>query len=482
MNNKWQKIGSRRAALQKAVQFAYGVGNDIDKAYNLPPIQQQLYLFDGRTTAIYFDKKGVETLSLALKKKLNDQAFILGLHKKIKEISDETIQQGIEATNINLNQLNNDELFDLVIHLERIWRNFYPHAWLFWFMHVLEESVTEALRKMEFKGDINSTIAVISQPYLLTPLQAAELEIKKLAQALQEGAKEKQIKQKAALLAKEYGWMSVYNFDDKPHTANYFLSSAKKILKDSPDIKQDITKAENKRQQNEILYKEIIDQVDDKLLKIQIEFLHLAGYLRDFREKARDKLTYIVRPVYENIGKRVNFSLQEVTSLTTPEIKTLLTDPSKHQQLRIKANRRQNKFALMVNNDTFEVIDKEDEVKKIANSLKVSGTSIIKGQIAHQFKKNVRGVVKVVLSNKEMAKIKTGDIFVTSMTKPDYINAMRKASAIVTDEGGLLSHAAIVSRELDIPCLVNTKIATQVLKDGDEVEVDAVKGVVTKLS
>lgn len=64
------------------------------------------------------------------------------------------------------------------------------------------------------------------------------------------------------------------------------------------------------------------------------------------------------------------------------------------------------------------------------------------------------------------------------MTSPDYILAMRLASGIITDVGGLMSHAAIVSRELGIPCIVGTKIATKVLKDGDEVEVDADNGVV----
>ena len=59
--------------------------------------------------------------------------------------------------------------------------------------------------------------------------------------------------------------------------------------------------------------------------------------------------------------------------------------------------------------------------------------------------------------------------------------ACRKAAAIVTDEGGITSHAAIVSRELGIPCIVGTQYATKILKDGDLVEVDANKGTVKKI-
>ena len=62
------------------------------------------------------------------------------------------------------------------------------------------------------------------------------------------------------------------------------------------------------------------------------------------------------------------------------------------------------------------------------------------------------------------------------------ILAMKKASAIITDEGGICSHAALVSRELGIPCIVGTRDATQVFKDGDFVEVDANRGIVTLLS
>ena len=72
-------------------------------------------------------------------------------------------------------------------------------------------------------------------------------------------------------------------------------------------------------------------------------------------------------------------------------------------------------------------------------------------------------------------------VLVTSMTRPEMVVAMEKAAAIVTDEGGITSHAAIVSRELKIPCIIGTKVATKILKNGDLVEVDAFKGIVRKI-
>ena len=94
----------------------------------------------------------------------------------------------------------------------------------------------------------------------------------------------------------------------------------------------------------------------------------------------------------------------------------------------------------------------------------------------------VRGIVKIVNTPEEIGKMEQGNILVAIATTPSCVPAMKKAAAIVSDEGGLTCHAAIVSRELRVPCVVGTKIATQVLKDGDEVEVDATKGIVRKLS
>lgn len=92
----------------------------------------------------------------------------------------------------------------------------------------------------------------------------------------------------------------------------------------------------------------------------------------------------------------------------------------------------------------------------------------------------ISGKVKVLNSPKENDKVKQGDILVAGMTTPDYVPAMKRAVAIITDEGGQTSHAAIVSRELGVPCIVGTGQATKVLKNDQIITVDAIKGQVYK--
>ena len=88
------------------------------------------------------------------------------------------------------------------------------------------------------------------------------------------------------------------------------------------------------------------------------------------------------------------------------------------------------------------------------------------------------GIVRSIASGRELDKVKQGDIMVTKMTMPDMVPGMKRAGAIVTDEGGMACHAAIVSRELGCPAVVGTKKATSLLKDGMEITVDGGKGIV----
>ncbi len=90
----------------------------------------------------------------------------------------------------------------------------------------------------------------------------------------------------------------------------------------------------------------------------------------------------------------------------------------------------------------------------------------------------VTGTAKVILDPRNAQHFSIGDILVTTMTSPEFLPLMKKALAIITDEGGITCHAAIVSRELGKPCVVGTKIATQVIKDGNIVDVNANHGLI----
>ena len=106
----------------------------------------------------------------------------------------------------------------------------------------------------------------------------------------------------------------------------------------------------------------------------------------------------------------------------------------------------------------------------------INNTKEIKGQTAYPGR--VSGIVSIVISKDDLKNVQEGSILVSPSTTVDYVPVLKKVIAIVTEEGGVLSHASVISRELHIPCVIGTKNATQVLKDGDNIVVDANNGVV----
>jgi pyruvate,water dikinase len=113
-----------------------------------------------------------------------------------------------------------------------------------------------------------------------------------------------------------------------------------------------------------------------------------------------------------------------------------------------------------------EIVEKPDEKRKVI----VKGLGASPGMAS--------GKVKILHNIEELDKVKEGDVLVTTMTNPDMVPAMKRAVAIVTEEGGMTCHAAIVSRELGIPSIVGTGNATEVLKEGDAITVDGSRGIV----
>ena len=131
------------------------------------------------------------------------------------------------------------------------------------------------------------------------------------------------------------------------------------------------------------------------------------------------------------------------------------------------------------NNQLFTDVNKVTIAKKLNVNIKeemLKKVKELKGNIAQQGM--VKGFVRRLMGHSQIDDLKEGEILVSPMTIPDFLPAMKKAAAFVTDEGGILCHAAILSRELQKPCIVGTQFATQVFKNGDYVEVDAYKGIV----
>ncbi|MDP2649639.1 MAG: PEP-utilizing enzyme [bacterium] len=206
-----------------------------------------------------------------------------------------------------------------------------------------------------------------------------------------------------------------------------------------------------------------------------IELLrHFASYQDD---RKRNILIYLhhLEILLKEIGKRGNISLELMRDTFPHEIKDILNGKITEEAI---SKRREKCFVVWKEKSRKPTILMGEETKEWEKLLtpKINKSQIVKGKCASKGK--VTGKVRLLLNASENDKLKTGEVLVTFMTSPDFMSAIRKSCAIVTNLGGITSHAAIISRELGIPCIVGTKNATEILKTGDMVEVDANKGIV----
>ena len=201
------------------------------------------------------------------------------------------------------------------------------------------------------------------------------------------------------------------------------------------------------------------------------------AYRRTWRTDIYYHAGYRLRFLLHEIARQAQVTLPDITYLSYREVFNLI----KNQTLPIlpqELQQRKKAFCSLLLEDQPYILSGAENQQKLEKILGVSPTMTteLRGAIA------CKGIAigKVVLVNgySDIAKVKKGNILVTIMTFPNYIAAMEKASAFVTDEGGILCHAAIVAREMHKPCIIGTKNATKVLKDGMTVEVNADKGVV----
>ena len=186
------------------------------------------------------------------------------------------------------------------------------------------------------------------------------------------------------------------------------------------------------------------------------------------------------------IGLRNGLNEQEVFAITLNELQEVLqekTKPDKNtyaERLKGHAIIKQDGKKEVITGKEFDKLSRH-----IQNLTANKNITEIKGQIA--MKGKVVGKVRKLIDYKRemesfMKSFNKGDIIVTGMTQPNITVFADKAAAIITDEGGITSHAAIISRELGIPCIVGTKVATKILEEGELIEVDADSGVVRRLS
>lgn len=288
------------------------------------------------------------------------------------------------------------------------------------------------------------------------------------------------VKKLLAKHAGNYFWIKNNYHDNHILTAADFLKEVKILLSSRINIEKEInrisgTPRKSRKAKQKLIKKLNLNFYLKNLLEISEDFTRW----QDERKKRTFLFTNYASLLLGEIGRRYGYSLPEMKYLARAEVFELLSGRKfRHQELAERAK----KMIIYQKGNHYEILSGLAANKVIKNILEKKDHSDIqdfRGLTASTGK--ARGRAKIVTSVKDIYKVQLGDILVAVMTRPDYIAGIKKAAALVTDEGGVTCHAAIIARELDIPCIIGTKFGTKILKDGDLIEVNANHGWIRKL-
>jgi phosphohistidine swiveling domain-containing protein len=266
---------------------------------------------------------------------------------------------------------------------------------------------------------------------------------------------------------------------DEPHYVGRInellnLGNATQMLKEKKQALKD------RKKKQDALVRQL--RLPARIIRLFIALRQLA-YLQDIKKTAQVRShPHLWRIVFPEIARRTGIPHDLLIYCSPKEIAYALRNPDRKKELVEQATQRARYSVLIMRDLGYEWLLGQNAREFVrVNKLETETKDVteLRGTAASRGK--AKGVVRVCLSSREINKVKAGDILVTAMTTPDFVPAMKRAGAIITDEGGITSHAAIVSRELKKPCIIGTKIATKVLKDSDKVEVDADNGIVRKI-
>lgn len=276
-----------------------------------------------------------------------------------------------------------------------------------------------------------------------------------------------------AVLQQRYGWLKMYNPHDKPYT----IAEIQRLKKQT--TQKSVAEMQKAMHRARVTYQRAIRQIPRPLRK-RAEIVHTYAFLKTDRMDVWRKAMALQTPFYLWLSKQLHISIHAACNLWSTEVTAFLATGKIPSRTKTQLRAGNNATYFLTSGSVFEIYGRR-EAERLALAVKRGrATKRLRGIAASRGFGH--GIVRVVLRPGDIKQLRPGEVLVAKYTFPNYTPAMRKSAAIVTDEGGLTSHAAVVSRELGLPCVVGTGIATQIFHTGDRVEVDANNGIVRKIA
>lgn len=425
---------------------------------------------------IYFGKKEIKEIHKLLKENINkDKNYPYKIKKKIEQTIDTLKITTEEIEKYDMKKQSDNDLLRLFFKSYQVIGEltaFMSFKGTVQMSDILGDKVKEMLANKitdpEERTNIFLLLSIPKQDSFITQEQKNMLKIGYKKQKMSK------IEQQLLKHTKLFSWMGCVMFAGKPYTQKYFEKELQEMLKEDCESKlKKLEQQKQKRKQeiNDVVERLKLSQQEKELLDSFRDWTYLRTFIKDMTSVG---ITATIS-ILEEIAKRTKMKHEDLLYLSDKELQEIFTD--KKQELVKESKLRQKGWGLVIiqnnakyyNYLTVKEIEEPEEIVPAG----IKGFSAYKGI--------VKGTAIIVNSIEDLEKVKEDNILITHMTTTNFVPILSKVSAIVTDEGGITCHAAIISRELQIPCIIGTRLATKAFRTGDLLEVDAYKGIVKKI-
>jgi phosphohistidine swiveling domain-containing protein len=468
---KWERESSILTICLCCEAGYLGLKTKYGKSY--PPTY---LVFEGNIVSWLNDFDNLEQIGAEYVKKLLNKNFYKRVIEDWKKVCKALESYCKKINSMSLNDCTEEELL-------KIYRKFYLLQFNWWSIGLLAELVSygsEFLLRKFLKNKLKLNQLDKLQNYLNiltapTKKSFSNKEEEDLMRIFEARKRNEDIRKLLRQHVKKYYWLQNNYLETKYLDEEHFIRAIEEFSRNKSAIQEKIISVNKKislaKKNKNALAREL------RLGKNEREIISLIGSFMAFHD-ARKRLNlielYALDILLEAISKRIKIPLAELKYLIPGEVENAIKGKVNIEEI----NRRKGIYVIKYSLKKFDILTGEKAEKlaysKFRGKQDLEGIKEIIGMPASPG--IVSGKARIIKSPKLINLVEKGDILVTTMTSPDFLPAMKKAAAIITDEGGITSHAAIVSRELGIPCIIGTKIATKVLKDGQLVEVNANHG------
>jgi len=463
----WEKYWNRPLSVNQAQFYSWSSGKSLAAILGRG-IKNHLVLIKEDNADGYAIKEEKDSFDkYVVKKCLQNTHFLKTSLKQALAGSREIEKFFLSLRKIDFYLLENNDLSKFLKKSKKVLYTRIAHIWVgFW----LDDAVSQQLKIILDKhGLLNKeSINILSSPLKPTHIIQEQIDLNKIV--LSKSDQAEQLKKHSD----KYSYIPCYGPEVNPYDFQYFKKRFQKVSR--REARQFIAYCRrnfiiNSKNFTKFLRDHDFTAKEKLFFRYYQEFI----FFKDYRSHFRSIAMFHYGRLLSAISRRYNLKLTDVSLLLFEEIKELLSAKNSSGKLKKTLKNRRSGCVYFLKNNQEGIIGLKDLIIKG----EVNKEEILRGMPAGSG--IASGPVKIVLNPNSLNKVKPGDVLVSSMTRPDYLSAMAKSAAIITDEGGITCHAAIVSREIGKPCVVGTKRATELFKDGDLVKVDGNRGIIKRI-